>query len=314
MGERSKIAWTDHTFNPWWGCARVSPGCENCYAETFAKRIGHGKRLPQIWGVQGERKLFGEKHWREPLRWNAAAEKAGERHRVFCASMADVFEERPELVAPRAKLWRLIGETPSLDWLLLTKRPENAEFLASQAALLAWDGGGPDAPVWPPNVWLGVTCEDQKRADERLSTLLTIAGPAVRFASYEPALEEVDFFAFLRSNIRDASLAALGSPPLPGLDWIIVGGESGPDARTFDVAWARNVLAQVLGTTASVFIKQLGARASDPVNGLAGASLAVPHDARALVAQRLRDRAGADPSEWPDYLRVREVPEVRRAG
>lgn len=129
MGIETEIAWTDSTFNPWWGCQRVSPGCERCYAETFAKRVGL-----QVWGPKQERRFFGEKHWREPLRWNEQAAKAGARRRVFCASMADVFEERLDLAAARARLFGLIRLTPSLDWLLLTKRPENAARLWAIAA------------------------------------------------------------------------------------------------------------------------------------------------------------------------------------
>src|SRR4051794_13231176 len=109
MGETTEISWTHSTFNPWWGCAKVSPGCTNCYAESFAKRTGH-----KVWGVAGERRIFGEKHWNEPRKWNRDAEKAGERHRVFCASMADVFEDHPIAEVERPKLWRLIEQTP---WL-----------------------------------------------------------------------------------------------------------------------------------------------------------------------------------------------------
>ena len=119
MSERTAIGWCDHTFNPWWGCQRVSDGCARCYAEAMAKRTGN-----PVWGP-GARRFFGEKHWQEPVRWNAAAERLSVRRRVFCGSMCDVFEDRPDLVEPRGRLWRLIRATPHLDWLLLTKRPEN---------------------------------------------------------------------------------------------------------------------------------------------------------------------------------------------
>src|SRR5689334_16021242 len=126
MGAKTKIGWTHHTFNAWWGCHKVSPACKHCYAESFSKRTGHA-----VWGANAPRRFFGDAHWREPLKWNAAAEKAGERRRVFCGSMMDVFEWHDEptneqMNAARARLWELIESTPWLDWLLLTKRPENA--------------------------------------------------------------------------------------------------------------------------------------------------------------------------------------------
>jgi protein gp37 len=120
MGKNSSIEWTDHTFNPWWGCTKVSPGCEHCYAEAWAKRVG-----ANVWGSKSERRFFTEKHWSEPLKWNADAESEKTRKRVFCASMADVFEARIDLNPWRLKLWNLIEITPWLDWLLLTKRPQN---------------------------------------------------------------------------------------------------------------------------------------------------------------------------------------------
>src|SRR5271166_5607806 len=150
MGKNSKIEWTDHTFNPWWGCTKVSEACKNCYAEAWSKRVGQ-----KVWGPTANRRFFGEKHWLEPVKWNADTQ-AGRRRRVFCASMADVFEDRRELDPWRQKLWDLIEVTPRLDWLLLTKRPELV------ATLARW---GDD---WPPNVWLGTTVEDQESADFRL--------------------------------------------------------------------------------------------------------------------------------------------------
>ena len=146
MGKNSSIEWTDHTFNPWWGCVRVSPGCQNCYAETWAKRVG-----ADVWGAGADRRFFGEKHWQEPVKWNRTASESSPRKRVFCASMADVFELRTDLDTARQQLWKLIIETSNLDWLLLTKRPENIRSMAP------WT-------VWPDNVWIGTTVEDQPRA------------------------------------------------------------------------------------------------------------------------------------------------------
>lgn len=307
MGESTKIAWTDHTFNPWWGCQRVSPGCEHCYAETFAKRVGL-----KVWGPQSERRFFRDQHWAEPLKWNRKAAAEGRRARVFCASMADVFEDRADLREPRARLWALIGGTDNLDWLLLTKRPENAQRLWAQAARDA-EGANEDQSymVWGRNVWLGTTCEDQRRADERLPHLLRVPA-AVRFVSYEPALELVDFRRHL--DVVDES----------GLDWIIVGGESGPGARPFDAAWARETVDMCRATGTWCFVKQMGSR---PYDSNVNAS-DWPGDARfvglpegvpitvAGAGVRLLHSKGEDPAEWPEDLRVREFPvpaEVRHA-
>ena len=130
MAKDSKIEWTHHTFNPWWGCAKVSPACKHCYAETWAKRVGK-----DLWGAKSPRRFFSDAHWREPFKWNAEAVTLGERRRVFCASMADVFEARAELDPWRDKLWTVIEATPALDWLLLTKRPHR---IASYAPWSAW--------------------------------------------------------------------------------------------------------------------------------------------------------------------------------
>ncbi|MFN9822321.1 MAG: DUF5131 family protein, partial [Akkermansiaceae bacterium] len=154
MSKKTSIEWTDHTFNPWWGCEKVSPACQHCYAETFSKRIG-----PAVWGAHAPRRFFGEAKWAEPLQWNAEAKNAGERKRVFCASMADVFENRKDLDEWRSKLWRLIEITPMLDWLLLTKRPQNI------GKMVPWKN------EWPDNIWLGTTVENQKYAEERLPHL-----------------------------------------------------------------------------------------------------------------------------------------------
>ena len=233
MGADSKIEWTHHTFNPWWGCERVSPGCQHCYAESLAKRYGH-----KVWGKQSPRRFFGENHWNEPLRWNRDAQAAGERRRVFCASMADVFEERENLIHERLRLWDLIEATPWLDWLLLTKRPQNVLLLSP----IRWDRFG-----WPDNVWIGTTVEDQQRADERVPILCAI--PArVRFLSCEPLIGPV--------NLQVGWL----SPTFPALhvDWVIVGGESGPGARPMDPEWARSLRDDCERFAVPFFFKQWG--------------------------------------------------------
>ena len=196
MAELSTIEWTTHTFNPWWGCTKVSDGCKFCYAEAIARRYGN-----DVWGVNKPRRTFGEKHWAEPLKWNAAAQAAGQRARVFCGSMADVFEDRRDLDAERVRLWVLIAQTPWLDWLLLSKRPECVRALA------------PWGNKWPRNVWLGTTVEDQRRAEERLPILAGIPA-VVRFISAEPLLGQLDLAPWLRR-----------------LDWVIAGGENHRIAR-----------------------------------------------------------------------------------
>lgn len=236
MGADSKIEWTHHTFNPWWGCQRVSPGCEHCYAETFDRRLGG-----EHWGPGVERRFFGDKHWNEPLRWNREAEAAGERRRVFCASMADVFEDLPELAPHRARLFALITETRSLDWLLLTKRPENAQHLWSQAQYDAFDGAESLGPTWAGNIWIGTTVEDQRRAEERIPHLLRIPA-AVRFLSCEPLLGPLHLFGEHESAI----------------DWVICGGESGRGARRMEADWARSLRDQCALDGVAFFFKQWG--------------------------------------------------------
>lgn len=238
MGEQTAIAWTDHTFNPWWGCERVSPGCQHCYAETFAKRTGH-----DVWGKTAGRRFFGDKHWAEPLRWNAAAEAAGVPAKVFCASMADVFEDRPELIEPRARLFDLIEATPQLIWQLLTKRPQNVLDMVPAG----WHGAGfADTParLWPRNVWVGTTVEDQQRADERIPPLARIPAPR-RFLSCEPLLGAVNLIAGMRIN---------------SVDWVIAGGESGPGHRPLNVDHARYLRDQCADTGTAFFFKQVGGR------------------------------------------------------
>ena len=224
MGKNSKIEWTHHTFNPWWGCTRVSPACKNCYAEAWSKRVGK-----KIWGPKAPRRFFGEAHWNGPRKWNEEAKFSGERSRVFCASMADVFEARKDLDEPRRKLWGLIEETPHLDWLLLTKRPERV--LES----VPW------SDRWPNNIWVGTTVEDQESAIERLPHLGRIPA-AVRFISAEPLLSELNISRWLGSSI----------------DWVITGGESGPRARPSSPSWFRSLLIQCMQSNVAFHFKQWG--------------------------------------------------------
>lgn len=236
MGENTKIEWATHTFNPWWGCIKVSEACKHCYAEAWARRVGK-----DLWGPKASRRFFGDDHWSQPIRWNAAAAGSGARPRVFCASMADVFEDRDELGPQRARLWPLIEATPNLDWLLLTKRPQNVARLA---------GWGSD---WPANVWVGTTVELQSRADELLRHLAQVRA-RVRFISAEPLLGPLALERHLGSTIG----------------WVITGGESGPKARPASPAWFRSLLEQCMAAAVPFHFKQWGDWAPDALIDLEG--------------------------------------------
>lgn len=227
MGERSSIEWTHHTFNPWWGCVKVSTGCKNCYAEAWAKRTGH-----DVWGANAPRRTFGEKHWREPLRWNAKAKARGVRERVFVASMADICEDHPVALEDLPKLWELIRRCEHLDWLLLTKRPERFRDVLPHA----WR----QEP--PRNVCLMTTVEDQEQADKRIPALMSTVA-AQRGLSYEPAVGPIDIRKFMAGY---------------GIDWVIAGGESGPGARPANVEWFRSIRDQCAETDTPFLFKQWG--------------------------------------------------------
>ena len=283
--KNSGIQWTTHTFNPWWGCQRVSPGCEHCYAETLAVTR---RKLP-VWGPPKttDRKVTGEGYWQEPKRWNRAAAKSGERPRVF-PSMCDPFEEHPQLVLPRRAFFRLIEETPNLWWLLLTKRPENVMGMVPEG----WRG------KLPENVAVGISAETQEWYERRLSHLARI--PArMRFVSAEPLLGPIDF------GLLGAVPADWGVGFLPAhsfVDWIIFGGESGHGARPCNVAWIRHGVRQCREASVAPFVKQLGAQPVRPPDG--------QYFGPAHALMSLRDPKGGDPSEWPKDLVVREFPEV----
>lgn len=201
MAENSAISWCHHTLNFWIGCTKVSPACDFCYAEIWANRW---PRYAGAW--DGERFRTAQANWRKALKWNADAKAAGERHRVFSNSLSDFFDNQVD-PSWRAASFEVIEECDGLDWLLLTKRPQNI------AKMLP--------PRWPlPNVWLGITAEDQPRYDQRMPHLAAI-DCAKRFVSHEPALGELDL---LTGHTATEPWAAL-------LDLVIMGGESGPHAR-----------------------------------------------------------------------------------
>jgi protein gp37 len=266
--QNSAINWTDHTFNPWEGCTKCSPGCKNCYAEAINKRCLREKI--NNWGKGAPRKQQSAQYWEQPLAWDRKAAKAGVRPRVFCASTADwADDEAPAGV--REKLFELIKQTPNLDWLLLTKRATNIEKYLPKD----WDKGY-------PNVWLGVSVENKTNGLPRIDTLREI--PAVcRFLSCEPLLED------------------LGKVDLTGIHWVIVGGETGKkDVRSMNVGWAQSLIRQCKEQKVAPWFKQLGKLPLD----LKGESLFVMNDRKRSPNGENWD---AWPEELA-HLRVREIP------
>lgn len=256
MGTDSNIEWTHHTFNPWRGCQKVSAGCANCYAETLSHR---NPSVLGEWGPGSNRVPAAESYWRLPRQWDRAAMKAGERRRVFCLSLGDVFEDHESLPELRRRLGQIILDTPHLDWLLLTKRPENWCEAARELWTQFSDVG------FPPNVWVGASVEDQESANWRIGKLLQIPAK-IRFASVEPLLGPVDLTRIIHEGIVviDA-LTGLHGIPTPHadsglrLDWVIVGGESGHRARPCDIAWISTVNEHCRRAGVPCFAKQLGA-------------------------------------------------------
>ena len=227
MGENTAISWATDTFNPWIGCTRVSPGCQHCYAEAFAKRYGKAE-----WGPTAQRVRTSAANWRKPIIWNRKAAAEGVRRRVFCASLADVFEDNPQVETWRAELFGMIEQTSSLDWLLLTKRPENVNEMVPGR----WRTVG----RWPANVWVGTTIENQAAADKRIPELLSVP-TLVHFLSCEPLLGPV-------------SLAG----HLGAIEWVIAGGESGPQARPMNPDWVRRLRDQCVAAGVPFHFKQWG--------------------------------------------------------
>jgi protein gp37 len=284
MGDKTGIQWTDATWNPVTGCTKVSAGCKHCYAERVFPRAYHGQTVDIEPPRDGKRPrrftdvLTHRDRLDQPLRWRRP-------RRVFVNSMSDLFHDdvpyrfiREVFDVMRCCDGGEIAATgrtqPSHVFQVLTKRPERMLELALSRKL----GFDPSSP--PPNVWLGVSVESPDTL-HRVDTLCQTPA-ALRFVSYEPALEGVDF-----------------SQHLPGIDWLIVGGESGPRARPFDVNWARDTVAQCRASGVPVFVKQLGA---NPWFDLA--------DEYAAHRYELAHRAGADIDEWPADLRVQESPSI----
>ena len=302
MGEKTAIQWAHHTFNPWRGCSHAlfpdgteHPGCRNCYAEvsTPVRVMGQG------WGPGASRIVAAESTWAKPMEWARAAAKAGERRRVFFSLGDSLDEEAPK--DAQARLWQLIRETawrwvvPSgegwsldpddqgaqragLDWLLLTKRPERWDLIPADVR---------------PLVWLGTSISDQATTREWVPRLLAAEGFRRRFLSVEPLVGAVDLSAFIGGAYVGLPGDEVHENYNFGLDWVIVGGESGSHARPCDVAWIRSLVAQCRAAGVPCFVKQLGAR---------------PVRAPGMKPLSLKHAKGGDPAEWPEDLRVREMP------
>jgi protein gp37 len=332
MGADSKIQWTHHTFNHVLGCAKVHTGCLNCYAENeqaIVMRKGGRVNWGEVW-QGGDRVVVADSTWAKPLTWARAAAKAGERHRVFCASLSDVLEapslpekwpstwgaEQREYAAravhrigyeldeARERLWNIIRKTaamtstgltlhqyqkeyiqegdPGLDWLLLTKRPENWRLVPEDVR---------------PLVWLGTSVSDQKTADEWAPRLLEAAGFRVRFLSVEPLLGPVDLTRwFHRGHHPSWDGNSAVEPAPPRIDWVIAGGESGPRARPCNVEWVRSIVQQCREARVACFVKQFGADPREAYGRIWSTSMP------------FKDPKGGDWNEWPEDLRVREFP------
>ncbi|PVX75594.1 phage Gp37/Gp68 family protein [Paraburkholderia unamae] len=250
MSENSKIEWTDHTFNPWEGCQKVGPGCDHCYAETRNARFGGGVAVN--WGPGAPRRRTSAANWRKPLQWNRDGTFYaihGRRQRVFCASLADVFDNEVDLLW-RRDLFQLIAATPNLDWLLLTKRIGNVPTMLRHIGI----------EQLPENVWLGATVVNQAEADRDIPKLLAV--PArVRFLSMEPLLGPVDLERPAPGPDIDQGAGEQICQPWmiqSGIDWVIVGGESGPGARPMSIQWARELRDQCAAASVPFLFKQWG--------------------------------------------------------
>lgn len=269
MGENSRIEWTHHTFSPWIGCQKVSQACANCYAEKETFVRVQRSRGRELWGTNSDRHRTSENYWKQPLKWNREAEKAGERRRVFCASLSDVFEDHPAIWPGwRADLGKLILDTPNLDRLLLTKRPENVYRMLPVFWINLWEPYG-----MAKNVWLGTTVENQELADQRIPALLNL--PArVKFLSCEPLLGRVNL-QMIKSpagGYFDARyVGADGLRPAGKIDWVIGGGESGPSARFCYSEYARSLRDQCAEAGTAFFWKQWGEFLPDDQNPEIGA-------------------------------------------
>jgi protein gp37 len=297
VAENTKIQWCDHSWSPWIGCSKIGSGCANCYAEAdFDKRRGMAK-----WGPHGTRVKTSASYWRQLIKWNEKAEASGKRPRVF-PSLCDVFEQwggeilrsgktlwcdgRPMTMNDvRCDMFDLIDETPNLDWLLLTKRPENVRKMWPH-----WQAQTIYEPRRLNNVWLIYSASDQQSLDAGLPHLLTCRDLVpVLGVSLEPLIGPVDLSAYIGGEYVGLPGDTMHASYNAGIDWVIVGGESGPLARPCDRQWIYDVTVQCKRAHVPCFVKQLGAKSV----------YCGDH-------YPLRDSKGGDPDEWPEDLRVRK--------
>ncbi len=282
MAENSKIQWTDHTKNLWWGCVEVSPGCDHCYAKDLATRWGR-----DVWGVNAPR-FFTKEPFKELDKWQREADKAGIRKRVFVQSMSDICEVLPFEHPNRQQMdnvrqaffEKVANEWGMLDFQLLTKRVGNYPKVVPAR----WLGG-----AWPANAWAGISVVNQTEADRDIPKLLALPAP-VKFLSVEPQIGPIDLTDLGCRSLEHAYGGE--SSEWKRLQWVIVGGESGSQARPFDPDWARSLIEQCDMAGVACFVKQMGRRP---------------------VGLMLKDNHGGDWSEWPEDLRVREFPTVCEA-
>lgn len=262
MGEHSKIAWTDNTWSPWWGCTKLLDrrACDACYAAALARRVGRS-----CWGDTATRSIASERVWNEPLRWNEKAQEDGTRPRVFVMSMGDFLEDRPELEQWRKRAVSIIEKCSSLEWLILTKRIDNAH-------LLPWSPA-----AYPRHVRLGITVEDQGVADRDVPKLLDLR--CRNFVSVEPMLGPIDFTHMDADGAGHPTMCWINAltgrhtdmgwpcPDVGRLDWVIVGAESAPGmtpckrkgrrcGRPIDLAWVRSLRDQCVEAGTKFFYKQ----------------------------------------------------------
>lgn len=289
MAANSNIEWTDHTFNPWIGCQKVTDACKFCYAEEFVgTRL---RKMGKLWGPNAGRHETAASTWKMPGRWNRIAARMQERHKVFCASLADVFEDNDLVVEKRIELWQMIRETPHLDWLLLTKRPENiTKFLPED-----WGAGY-------HNVWLGTSIGSDKDQD-MICHLIKIPA-VVRFLSLEPLIGPVDLTEIIVDSQLHNPLSNISDIRNHGyykIDWVIVGGESGlkKNARPCNIQWILDIIKSCNKFMVPVFVKQLG---SNPVY----------NSTKTNQVKRLKiiDLKGKILDEFPEPLRLRQFPKV----
>lgn len=265
MAENSSISWTDNTLNFWWGCMKVSEGCKNCYAETFSKRWGK-----DIWGPNTDRPRT-KQPWKDILKWDIKAGKEGKRLKVFCQSMSDFFEDHPilnEVNGIRSEAKSILLTLQNIDIQLLTKRPENIMRMMPN-----WC-----ATDWPEHIWIGTSVENQEQADKRIPKLLKVPAK-IRFLSCEPLLEAIDL-----------------RPYLHGVHWVIVGGESGHNARAFAKEWADSLLSQCQDAGVPFFMKQFGSKPFTQFNK------------NTMWSLDFKDKKGETFEEFPECLKVRDFP------